>query len=227
MRSCAIQKRFFLGSCLGIVGSLFLQKGMCAGTDLTLTGLARHRGKAYAYLSSGKSGESFTLKMGEDVATLHLESVDFKKGEAVVLVGEERLILALERRSREEVGKENPGMAVPSGPFPGQPAGQFPGGVRGRNPRSRQLPGGTPINPITAAAGSGAIPSMIPPPRTPEEALAAGIQSDGSYIPPAYQPPTGMVLETAQPSVPPPNPVAIEVPPIISPDDPLPDPTDH
>ena len=69
--------------------------------DLTLTGLARHRGQTYAYLTSGKSSESFSLKLGQELASLKLESVDFKKGEAVVVSGAERVVLALERRAKE------------------------------------------------------------------------------------------------------------------------------
>ncbi len=199
--------------------------------DLTLTGLARHRGKAYAYLSSGKSGESFNLRLGQELANLKLESIDFIKGEAVVVSGEERLILALERRSKESTSGSPAGLPnnLPptSAPLPGfrqhGPPGGFPrhpGAVPiGVNPNSNYNP-----NALTA-----------PPPRTlaeaqaqnPEAAYTEGaaemtVTTPGTMTSPSPIPPNAN--PAGVPAVPAPQqkiPVAVGV---ISPDDPSPEP---
>jgi len=199
------------------------------GGDLTLTGLARHRGKAYAYLASGKSGESFSLKLGQELANLKLESVDFTKGEAVVVSGEERLVLALERRSKESISGSTPVPVPPPGLRPHLPPGGFPRRPgtppMGMNPNSNFDP-----NSLTA-----------PPPRTlaeaqalhPEATYTEGaaemtVTTPGTMVtPPPMSPPGGPNGAPGVPGSFSKIPIAVG---ITSPDDPSPEPpepTDH
>lgn len=81
--------------------------------DLSLTGLARHHGRAFAYFVGGPGGHSFGMAMGEEVGNIRLESVDFKKHEVIVMSGTERLVLAMEKGPKEAAADSN------SGPFKG------------------------------------------------------------------------------------------------------------
>lgn len=199
------------------------------GGDLTLTGLARHRGKACAYLSSGKSGESFSLKLGQELANLKLESVDFVKGEAVVLAGEERLVLALERRSKDSGSGAAPTPTPPPGLRPHGPPGGFP-----------RRPGAMPVG-MNPNANFDPNSLTAPPPRTlaevqalhPEATYTEGaaemtVTTPGTMTPQSPGlPHGGLTGAPAGPGPFPKIPVAVG---ITSPDDPSPEPpepTDH
>ncbi len=173
--------------------------------DLTLTGLARHRGQAYAYLTSGKSAEYFSLKVGQEVANLKLESVDFKKGEAVVVAGDERLVLALERRSKETATVEPP---------PGRPhipPGTFaPGRNRGGNGPGRMPPG------FPAPRALPQPPTAVPENRANPEPLGV----DSAPILPAAN---ADGVPPGHPAVSP-VPIAVQMDGVTSPDDPVPEP---
>ena len=226
--STSIEMKFttLISRIVGVTAAIPL---LVQGGDLTLTGLARHRGKAYAYLASGKSGESFSLKLGQELANLKLESVDFTKGEAIVVSGEERLVLALERRSKESVSGSTPAPVPPPGFRPHLPPGGFP-----RRP-------GTP--PLGMNPNSNFDPNSLtaPPPRTlaeaqalhPEATYTEGaaemtVTTPGTMTPPSPGLPQGHSIGApGSPGQFPKIPVAVG---ITSPDDPspeLPEPTDH
>ena len=181
-------------------------------SDLTLTGLARHRGQTFAYLTSGKSSESFSLKLGQELANLKLDSVDFKKGEAVVVAGDERLVLALERRSKETVTVE----ATPALPHPPYgaiaPNRSHNGNGQGRMPPNFPVPHALPQPPM-ATQGSNAVPDAPP---TDNAQNAPGAPADANAL----------VHRAVVPAVVP-IPIAIQTQGVTSPDDPLPEPTDH
>lgn len=206
--------------CLGITGM--------AG-DLTLTGLARHRGKAYAYLSSGKSGETFSLKLGQELANLKLESVDFVKGEAVVVSGEERLVLALERRSKDSVSGSTPAPVPPPGFRPHLNPGGFPHRPgtppMGMNPNSNFDPNSLMAPPPRTAAEAQALHPEV---TYTEGAVEMTVTTPGNMVPPP--PVSSPGGPNGTPTVPvqlPKIPIAVG---ITSPDDPSPEPpepTDH
>lgn len=195
-----------------IFGAIGVLPSLSIAGDLTLTGLTRHRGQSYAYLISGKSSERFSLKLGQELANLKLESVDFKKGEAVVLAGDERLVLALERRSKESVTVEAPAIRPHFSP------GAFP------QNRNRGVNG-----PVSMPPG---FPAQRPFPPSqnplPENGPSQGIAPDAPPIKSVQVLPGVGAHESAPgPSLDAPIPIAIQPQGITSPDDPPPEPTDH
>lgn len=196
---------------IAIFAFALLAFGTFAG-DLTLTGLIRHRGQSYAYLSSGKSSECFSLKLGQEVANLKLESVDFKKGEAVVVAGDERLVLALERRSKESATVEAPAVRphFSPGTFPQNRnrGGNGPGPMAPGFPMQRPAP--PPQHPVPENGAFQGIVPDAPPIDSVQTLPAAG--AEGSM--------------PGRPAVSP-IPIAIQSQGVTSPDDPPPEPTDH